>query len=56
MPDDQFDFSLVDDELMGEVELLTQLIITASESDVRLTPEQIDAALGIVRPTEAPDT
>lgn len=50
MHDDQFDFSLVDDDLMDEVNLLTQLIIVASGSDVPLTAEQIDEALGIERP------
>jgi hypothetical protein len=55
MHDDQFDFSLTDDELMAEVELLTQVIIVASESDARLTPEQVDAALGIVRPEDEAD-
>lgn len=50
MHDDQFEVSLVDEELMAEVELLTQVIITASESDAPLTLEQIDALLGIARP------
>jgi hypothetical protein len=44
---DQFDVSLEDSELMGEVELTTNLIIAASESDGRLTQEEIDQILGI---------
>jgi len=44
---DQFDVSLEDSELMGEVELTTNLIIAASESEDRLTPEEIDQILGI---------
>jgi hypothetical protein len=44
---DQFDVSLEDSELMGEVELTTNLIIAASESEERLTPEEIDQILGI---------
>lgn len=44
---DQFDVSLEDPELLGEVELTTTLIIAASESDEHLTQEQIDALLGI---------
>ena len=44
---DQFDVSLEDSELMGEVELTTNLIIAASESDGRLTQDEIDQILGI---------
>ena len=44
---DQFDVSLEDSELMGEVELTTNLIIAASESEERLTAEEIDQILGI---------
>lgn len=46
---DQFDVSLEDVDLLGEVELTTNLIIAASESDEQLTPEQIDRILGINR-------
>jgi hypothetical protein len=45
---DQFDVTLEDGDLLGEVELTTTLIIAASESDVHLTREQIDQLLGIV--------
>ena len=44
---DQFDVSLEDSELMGEVELTTNLIIAASESESRLTADEIDQILGI---------
>lgn len=45
---DQFDVTLEDYELLGEVELCTSLIIAASESDRRLTTEEIDAILGVI--------
>ena len=45
---DQFDVSLEDSDLMGEVELTTNLIIAASESDDRLSDDQIDEILGVV--------
>ena len=46
---DQFDVSLEDGDLLGEVELTTNLIIAASESDAHLTPDEIDRILGISR-------
>jgi len=45
---DQFDISLEDKELLGEVELTTNLIIAASESDGPLSQDEIDAILGVV--------
>lgn len=45
---DQFDVSLEDSDLLVEVELTTNLIIAASESDEALSQEQIDAILGVV--------
>jgi len=45
---DQFDVSLEDSDLLGEVELTTNLIIAASESDDRLSDDQIDEILGVV--------
>jgi len=45
---DQFDVSLEDSDLLGEVELTTNLIIAASESDDRLSDDQIDRILGVV--------
>lgn len=44
---DQFDVTLEDDDLLGEVELTTSLIIAASESDEHLSQEEIDRLLGI---------
>jgi hypothetical protein len=45
---DQFDVSLEDADLLGEVELTTNLIIAASESDEHLSTEEIDKILGVV--------
>lgn len=45
---DQFDVSLEDGDLLGEVELTTNLIIAASESEEHLTTEEIDEILGVV--------
>jgi hypothetical protein len=44
---DSLDVSLTDGELLAEVELTTQLIIAASESDEPMCPQQIDWLLGI---------
>jgi len=44
---DQFDVTLEDDDLMGEVELTTTLIIAASESDEHLSTDEIDQLLGV---------
>ena len=44
---DQFDVTLEDSDLLGEVELTTNLIIAASEADERLTDEEIDRILGV---------
>ena len=50
---DQFDVTLEDADLLGEVELTTNLIIAASESEEHLSQEEIDAILGVdVRPPE----
>jgi hypothetical protein len=52
---DQFDVSLEDVDLLGEVELTTNLIIAASEVDRPLTADEIDSILGLVpnpRPAE----
>jgi len=46
---DQFDVTLEDSDLLGEVELTTNLIIAASEADERLTDEEIDRILGVTR-------
>jgi len=44
---DQFDVTLEDGDLLGEVELTTNLIIAASESEGRLSVEEIDRILGV---------
>ena len=44
---DPFDVSLEDGDLLAEVELTTNLIIAASESDEHLTREEIDRILGV---------
>ena len=50
---DQFDVTLEDADLLGEVELTTNLIIAASESDGPLSQEEIDHILGV---DQAPPT
>lgn len=44
---DQFDVTLEDSDLLGEVELTTNLIIAASESEEPLTVDEIDRILGV---------
>ena len=44
---DQFDVTLEDADLLGEVELTTTLIIAASEADDHLSVDEIDQILGI---------
>jgi hypothetical protein len=44
---DQFDVSLEDADLLGEVELTTNLIIAASETDDHMSAAQIDEVLGV---------
>ena len=44
---DQFDVTLEDADLLGEVELTTNLIIAASESEEHLTTAEIDRILGV---------
>ena len=44
---DQFDVTLEDSDLLGEVELTTNLIIAASESDEHLSTDEIDQILGV---------
>jgi hypothetical protein len=45
--DDQLDVPLEDAELLAEVELTTNLIIAASESEEPLPQEQVDRLLGV---------
>jgi hypothetical protein len=47
---DQFDVTLEDQDLLREVELTTNLIIAASETDEHLTLEEIDQILGVAGP------
>ena len=42
---DQFDVTLEDGDLLGEVELTTTLIIAASESDDHLSQDSAPAAM-----------
>jgi hypothetical protein len=44
---DQFDVSLEDADLLGEVELTTNLIIAASETDEHMSAAEIDEVLGV---------
>jgi hypothetical protein len=44
---DQFDITLEDPDLLGEVELTTDLMIAATGSDLPLSPAEIDHLLGI---------
>jgi hypothetical protein len=46
---DQFDVTLEDQDLLREVELTTNLIIAASETDEHLSLQEIDAILGVSR-------
>jgi hypothetical protein len=52
---DQFDVTLEDADLLGEVELTTNLIIAATEADEHLSEEQIDAILGVVHQPDETD-
>jgi hypothetical protein len=49
--EDQLNVPLEDAELLAEVELTTNLIIAASESESPLTQAQVDRLLGIESPT-----
>ena len=51
---DQFDVTLEDADLLGEVELTTNLIIAASESEEHLSDDEIDRILGVVPQPPAP--
>lgn len=55
MAHDQFDVTLEDADLLGEVELTTNLIIAASEIDRPLTPAEIDELLGIEPAEQQPE-
>ena len=49
--DDQLNVPLEDAELLAEVELTTNLIIAASESDTPLAQDEVDRLLGIESPS-----
>ena len=45
---DQLDVPLEDSELLEEVEMVSTLILAASENDERLDQEEIDKILGVL--------
>ena len=45
---DQFDVTLEDHDLLGEVELTTNLIIAATSADGHLSVDEIDRILGVL--------
>lgn len=45
---DQFDVTLEDADLLGEVELTTSLMSAANRTDDHLTDAEIDEILGVV--------
>lgn len=53
VPGDQLDVPLEDATLLEEVELISALMIAASEADGRLDPGRIDQLLGVPPPTAA---
>jgi hypothetical protein len=52
---DQFDISLEDGDLLTEVELTTNLIIAASESEGPLSLDEIDKILGVTPQASPPE-
>lgn len=52
---DRHDVSLVDAALLAELELTTTLMIAANKSDGHLTPDEVDALLGLP-PSAPPDS
>ena len=49
--EDQLNVPLEDAELLAEVELTTNLIIAASESEATLSQAEVDRLLGVEPPT-----
>ena len=45
---DPFDVRLQDDELLDEVELTTNLIVAANQSEAALSVSEIDEILGVL--------
>jgi len=52
--DDKLNVPLEDAELLAEVELTTNLIIAASESEAALSQDQVDQLLGLERTGDTP--
>ena len=52
--DDQLNVPLEDAELLAEVELTTNLIIAATESETSLSQEEVDRILGVGEPSATP--
>ena len=50
--DDQLNVPLEDAELLAEVELTTNLIIAASESDTPMSQDEVDRLLGLLEPED----
>ena len=53
--DDQLNVPLEDAELLAEVELTTNLIIAASETDTALSQDEVDRLLGLATPPTIPE-
>ncbi|HET9859587.1 MAG TPA: hypothetical protein VFQ19_07410 [Nocardioidaceae bacterium] len=52
--DDQLNVPLEDAELLAEVELTTNLIIAATESEASLSEAEVDQILGVVGHAQDP--
>jgi len=52
--DDQLNVPLEDAELLAEVEMTTNLIIAASESESPLAQDEVDRLLGVQRNDSSP--
>lgn len=48
MPDDQFDVTLQDDDLLEEVELVATLMVAATEAEEHLSQTRVDDILGVI--------
>ena len=47
---DHLDVAVQDSEVLAEIEMMTDLIIATSESDIPLTQHRIDEILGVSTP------
>ena len=52
---DPFDVRLEDSELLDEVELTTNLIVAANQSEAHLSSSEIDQILGVIPQPRAGD-